>query len=93
MTAQLAHQIRTPLSSAMLYTEHLNNLPDLDARSQNWIRRLQECHASIEQQIQDLLLFARGTSIEPKYIDMDYWCTQLIQRAQPYVIRIPHYLR
>lgn len=84
MTAQLAHQIRTPLSSAILYTEHLNNLPNLDSRIQNWICRLQECHASIEQQIQDLLLFARGTSIEPKWIDMELWCSQLIQRAQPY---------
>lgn len=85
MTAQLAHQIRTPLSSAILYTEHLNNLPDLDYRIKNWIRRLQECHASIEQQIQDLLLFARGTSIEPKYVDMEFWCSQLTQRAQPYI--------
>ena len=85
MTAQLAHQIRTPLSSAILYTEHLNNLPDLDRRMQNWIRRLQECHASIEQQIQDLLLFARGTSIELKFINMEDWCSQLIKRAQPYV--------
>lgn len=85
MTAQLAHQIRTPLASAMLYSEHLTSLPHLDLRSQNWIRRLQECHASIEQQIQDLLLFARGTSIELKLLDMDYWCAQLIQRAQPYM--------
>lgn len=85
MTAQLAHQIRTPLSSAMLYTEHLNNVPKTEERSQNWIKRLQECHSSIEQQIQDLLLFARGTSIQPKPIDMDLWCNQLIQRAQPYV--------
>lgn len=84
MTAQLAHQIRTPLSSAILYTEHLNNLPYLDERIQNWIRRLQECHASIEQQIQDLLLFARGTSIEFNFINMEDWCSQLIQRAQPY---------
>lgn len=86
MTAQLAHQIRTPLSSAMLYTEHLNNLADLDARTQNWIHRLQECHTSIEQQIQDLLLFARGTTIEPEYMDMRCWCSLLVQRAQPYVI-------
>lgn len=85
MTAQLAHQIRTPLASAMLYTEHLNNLPGLDARNRTWIKRLQDCHASVEQQIQDLLLFARGTSIEPQLIEMDEWCTQLIQRAQPYV--------
>jgi len=85
MTAQLAHQIRTPLASAILYSEHLSGLPSLDARSQTWIRRLQECHASVEQQIQDLLLFARGTSIQPKQVDMDQWCAQLIQRAQPYV--------
>lgn len=85
MTAQLAHQIRTPLSSAMLYTEHLNNLPDFDPRIKNWIKKLQECHGSIEQQIQDLLLFARGTSIEPKWINMTHWCSQLVERAQPYV--------
>lgn len=85
MTAQLAHQIRTPLSSAMLYTDHLNNHTVAeDERTQHWINRLHECHISIEQQIQDLLLFARGTSIEPKLIRMDEWCTQLIQRAQPY---------
>ena len=85
MTAQLAHQIRTPLSSAMLYTEHLTSLPDLNERSQNWIRRLGECHASIERQIQDVLLFARGTLIEFQRIDMGFFCSQLIQRAQPYV--------
>lgn len=85
MTAQLAHQIRTPLASAMLYTEHMSSLTQLDERSKNWIRRLQECHASIEQQIQDLLLFARGTSIEPELINMEHWCGQLAQRAQPYV--------
>ena len=84
MTAQLAHQIRTPLSSAILYTEHLNNLPQLDARTQSWIKRLQECHSSIEQQIQDLLLFARGTSIEPKLVNMNDWCMDLSMRAQPY---------
>ena len=85
MTAQLAHQIRTPLSSAILYMDHLNSSPNLEPRMKNWIKRVQECHGSIEQQIQDLLLFARGTSIEPKYINMDQWCSQLIQRAQPFI--------
>jgi two-component system sensor histidine kinase FlrB len=85
MTAQLAHQIRTPLSSAILYTDHLNNIPNLDSRSQIWINRLQSCHGSIEQQIQDLLLFARGTSIESTSVDMSEWCSQLMQRAQPYI--------
>lgn len=85
MTAQLAHQIRTPLSSAMLYTEHLSNFSNMEPRVQNWVKKIETCHASIEQQIQDLLLFARGTSIEPKPVNMLSWCTELAQRAQPHV--------
>lgn len=85
MTAQLAHQIRTPLASAMLYMDHLNNSLDLDSRTQLWIDRIQECHASIERQIQDLLLFARGTSIELSVVTMTDWCIQLHSRAQPHL--------
>lgn len=85
MTAQLAHQIRTPLASAMLYAEHLNTLYGFDDRAKSWIKRMQDCHSSIEQQIQDLLLFARGTTIVPKQMSMTRWCTELMQRAHPYV--------
>lgn len=88
MTAQLAHQIRTPLSSAMLYTDHLSGFlgsANLGTKAQTWVHRLQECHASIEQQIQDLLLFARGTVIPPSRIALADWCTQLMQRATPQV--------
>ncbi|KTD16471.1 sensor histidine kinase [Legionella jordanis] len=83
MTAQLAHQIRTPLSSAMLYTEHLAAQHFEDARCLQWITRLHECHISIEQQIQDLLLFARGESIKPTMMRVQDWAAQLLERAQP----------
>ncbi|ASQ45413.1 sensor histidine kinase [Legionella clemsonensis] len=85
MTAQLAHQIRTPLSSAILYTEHLAAHQDMDSRCLQWIMRLQECHASIEQQIQDLLLFARGETIELSQVSIQDWLNQLIERAQPLI--------
>lgn len=84
MTAHLAHQIRTPLASAMLFTDHLNSLVDIDERAQNWLYKLKGCHYSIEQQIQDLLLFARGAAIEPALMDMNYWCSQLIERVEVY---------
>ncbi|PJD96425.1 MAG: PAS domain-containing sensor histidine kinase [Legionella sp.] len=93
MTAQLAHQIRTPLASAILYTDHLQHFADLDVRSQNWLNRLQDCHASIEQQIQDLLLFARGTSIDLDWVEMTQWCQQIIARAQPHVDSYDAYLQ
>ncbi|KTD24756.1 sensor kinase HydH [Legionella lansingensis] len=82
MTAQLAHQIRTPLSSAILYTEHLGMHPSMDARCLQWIARLQECHASIEQQIHDLLLFARGETIEPTLTEIQEWTKELLARAK-----------
>ncbi|ARG99742.1 PAS domain-containing sensor histidine kinase [Legionella micdadei] len=85
MTAQLAHQIRTPLSSAILYTEHLANLSYNDTRYTQWIMKLQGCHASIEKQIRDLLLFAKGESLESVPTSMQDWCEQLMERAQPLV--------
>lgn len=62
MTAQLAHQLRTPLASAMLYAENLQNRPN-DKKASHWRMRLQECHQSIARQIDDLLLFARGDAL------------------------------
>ncbi len=63
MAASLAHQLRTPLAAALLYTGNLGqaNLPD-DARTRfaekatGQLRRL-------ERLIQDVLLFARGETI------------------------------
>ncbi|STX29385.1 sensor histidine kinase [Legionella beliardensis] len=80
MTAQLAHQIRTPLSSAMLYTEHLTNPTVTQERMAKWIMRIQECHTSIEKQIQDLLLFARGETIELVAVNVLDWGKELEKR-------------
>lgn len=77
MTAQLAHQIRTPLSSAILYTEHLLKADLPDSRLLLWLERVRECHTSIEQQIQDLLIFARGGSVEKQDVDLVKWSEQL----------------
>ncbi|MBO1519193.1 ATP-binding protein [Oceanisphaera pacifica] len=59
MAATLAHQIRTPLSAAMLYganlaAPHLNN-SQREQFQQRLVARLQD----IERQISDVLLFAR----------------------------------
>lgn len=60
MAASLAHQIRTPLSAAMLYAANLGNrtlTPESHTRfQQKLMGRLQD----LEQQISDVLLFARS---------------------------------
>ena len=60
MVASLAHQIRTPLSSALLYSSNLTN-PHLDLQiRQNFSEKaLTQLH-HLEHMINDMLLFARG---------------------------------
>jgi len=60
MMASLAHQIRTPLSSALLYAQNLTS-PKLNPLSREQfqhklVARLQD----LEQQVNDLLLFAQA---------------------------------
>jgi two-component system sensor histidine kinase FlrB len=60
MVSALAHQIRTPLSAAILYAGHLND-PDLDNErrvkfSEKCLSRLQH----MERQIRDMLLFVKS---------------------------------
>lgn len=60
MVASLAHQIRTPLSAAILYGGHLSQ-PDLDEElRQRCANRLMSRLTHLEQQVRDMLIFARG---------------------------------
>jgi two-component system sensor histidine kinase FlrB len=60
MMSALAHQIRTPLSAAMLYAGHLcqGNLDE--ARRQQFSEKIYSRLNHIEQQVQDMLLFVKG---------------------------------
>jgi two-component system sensor histidine kinase FlrB len=60
MVASLAHQIRTPLSAAILYGGHLSQ-QDLDEEMrQRCASRLMSRLTHLEQQVRDMLIFARG---------------------------------
>lgn len=60
MVASLAHQIRTPLSAAILYGGHLCQ-SDLDAEMRHrCATRLMSRLTHLEQQVRDMLIFARG---------------------------------
>lgn len=60
MVASLAHQIRTPLSAAILYGGHLSQ-EDLDEEMrQRCASRLMSRLTYLEQQVRDMLIFARG---------------------------------
>lgn len=60
MVASLAHQIRTPLSAAILYGGHLCQ-DELDSElRQRCATRLMSRLTHLEQQVRDMLIFARG---------------------------------
>ena len=70
MTARLAHQIRTPLASALLYVSHLNANKDQDANAitQEKIRaRLRH----LEKLVNDMLVFARGDCQGSDIVEVD----------------------
>lgn len=60
MMATLAHQIRTPLSSAMLYAENLGSSKLNAASQQQFQQKLLARLHDLEQQVNDMLLFARA---------------------------------
>ena len=63
MAASLAHQLRTPLATALLYSANLAQ-PDLsDAARTRFSGKATEQLKRLERLIQDVLLFARGESI------------------------------
>ena len=60
MAARLAHQIRTPLSSALLYIAPLLK-PDTDKALQNkFAKRLHASISHMERLVKDMLAFSRG---------------------------------
>lgn len=62
MAASLAHQIRTPLSSALLYSSHLLQ-KELDADKRiKFTQRIRSSMQQLEMQVNDMLMFAKGGS-------------------------------
>lgn len=60
MMSALAHQIRTPLSAAMLYAGHLVNTKLDENRRQQFSEKICNRLNNIERQVQDMLVFAKG---------------------------------
>ena len=83
MAAKLAHQLRTPLSAALLYTGNLEN-PEMPAATrisiaQKAVARLKH----LERLIQDMLLFARGEVLGRETIAVTELMQELRQTIEP----------
>ena len=63
MAASLAHQLRTPLAAALLYTANLGQAGVPDEARARFSEKASGQLRRLERLIQDVLLFARGESI------------------------------
>lgn len=60
MVSALAHQIRTPLSAAMLYAGHLCNSQIAEEKKSEFAKKLFSRLQHMEKQVQDMMLFVKS---------------------------------
>lgn len=83
MAASLAHQLRTPLATALLYSANLAN-PDLaEAARIRFAERTTAQLQRLERLIQDVLLFAKGERIGRERIPVAGLLAEVEQTVEP----------
>lgn len=83
MVAGLAHQLRTPLAAALLYTGNLRQA-ELDPAQRNHVAdRALERLRYLERLIRDMLLFARGDSLGRQRFEVGALAAELTHTLEP----------
>ncbi|MDD5241192.1 MAG: ATP-binding protein [Sulfuricella sp.] len=83
MAAGLAHQLRTPLATALLYTAHLNK-PDLaEAERVRFADKVLARLRHLEHLIQDMLLFVKGEGGGQDAVPLPSLLVELQQVMEP----------
>ena len=83
MAASLAHQLRTPLATALLYSANLGQAELPDAARQRFAGKATEQLKRLEHLIQDVLLFTRGESIGRDVIPLAELIAEAVQTVEP----------
>ena len=85
MVASLAHQVRTPLASALLYASQLAS-PALDgAARERFTDRVVGRLRHLERMVNDMLQFARGGSFEKEDFAVQDLLDDLVKTLEPQV--------
>ncbi len=77
MVASLAHQIRTPLSSALLYISNMNHPETNEKKKRCFSEKVRERLYHLQRMVDDMLIFARGDISQSEYINAAELFTQL----------------
>jgi two-component system sensor histidine kinase FlrB len=83
MAAGLAHQLRTPLATALLYAGNLARTQLSEADRQRFAERVQARLRDLERMIQDMLSFVRGEAAGEDAFAVDELMHELAQVMEP----------
>jgi two-component system sensor histidine kinase FlrB len=87
MAAALAHQLRTPLATALLYTGNLARPSLTEPDRLRFAEKAQTRLRDLERMIQDMLTFVRGVPQSRDLIGMDDLVHELAQVIEPQMAR------
>lgn len=83
MAANLAHQLRTPLSTALLYAAHLGNETLATHERQQFAAKTTERLLHLERLINDMLRFVKGETAQLEKISAASLLTELRHDIEP----------
>lgn len=87
MAANLAHQLRTPLSTALLYANHLGSEALTPAERQKFASKTIERMHHLEHLINDMLRFVKGEITQLENVGISHLLAELRQVIEPQMIQ------
>ncbi len=84
MAAQVAHQLRTPLSTALLYTGHLARPHLSEADRIRFAEKALSRLRYLERLIQDMLLFVKGARLSEEIFAIPLLLEEVAQTIEPH---------
>lgn len=83
MASSLAHQIRTPLSTALLYASHLRRSNLEQELRDRFVGKLMGRLKHLEALVEDMLLFARGGRFDSKPVVFKQLIEDFVEMVEP----------
>ena len=88
MVASMAHQVRTPLSTAILYASHLKKPHLPEQQRQQFAGKILERLQYLERQVNDMLIFAKQGKMTMDSFSLKQLLTQLTEISATRSIRL-----
>jgi two-component system sensor histidine kinase FlrB len=82
MVASMAHQVRTPLSTAILYASHLKKSTLSEGQRQQFAGKIMERLLYLERQVNDMLIFAKQGRMTMERFSLKHLLLQLLENCE-----------